>query len=266
MFWPWSKKKRRDRLRQQPFPDAWKAILERNVPYYRHLPPEDRDELHGHIHVLLAEKNFEGCGGLRMTDEIRLTIAAQAAVLLLHRDTDYYPGLFSILVYPSAFWAENVVEEGPGGLILEAEDEVRAGESWQHGAVVLAWDDVKEGARDTEDGFNVVYHEFAHQLDQENAHVDGAPDLPERRLHAEWARVMDREYTRLLDDIEADRYTLIDEYGATDPAEFFAVVTECFFEIPVRLRRHHPELYDLLKAFYRQDPAELMTRRESAST
>jgi Mlc titration factor MtfA (ptsG expression regulator) len=240
-------------LRQQPFPEEWKRTLERNMPYYRRLPQEDRDELHGHTHVLLAEKNFEGCGGLEMTDEIRVTIAAQAAVLLLHRETNFYPRLYSVLVYPSSFWVRDA-EPISHDMAIEGE-EVRLGESWDQGAVVLAWDEVRSGAPRFQDGYNVVFHEFAHQLDQENADADGFPIIHDRELRETWSQVLHREFERLQRDIEFNRRTVVDDYGAEDPAEFFAVVTECFFERPMLLKRERPELYEQFRLYYRQDPA-----------
>lgn len=245
--------RRRERLRQRPLPDSWIANIERNVPYYRTLNASDRRELHGHIQVFLAEKRFEGCGGLELTDEIRVTIAAQACILLLHRDTDYYPSLRTILVYPDPYIAR-VARRLPGGIAIEGR-EVRLGESWVAGAIVLSWDDVLRGAADVHDGHNVVFHEFAHQLDAESGSANGAPDLPRRSMYIAWARVMKAEYAHLLDDLAHHRDTVLDGYGSTSPAEFFAVATECFFEKPLQLEKTHPALYDQLKLFYRQDPA-----------
>jgi Mlc titration factor MtfA (ptsG expression regulator) len=244
---------RRDKLRAQPFPRDWLAILERNVPLYRRLPPEDQRELQGHIQVFLAEKEFEGCGGLEITDEIRVTVAAQACVLLLHRETDYYPGLYSILVYPSAYVAE-ARKRSPGGFVTEG-PEARLGEAWEHGPVILSWDDVRAGAADARDGHNVVFHEFAHKLDEEDGADDGVPALPRRSMYVAWARVIGREYEQLRRDAERGRPTVLDKYGAENPTEFFAVATEAFFTRPALLRRRHPELYEELEEFFRQDPA-----------
>ena len=247
------RKSRRTKLRAEPLPEEWLRILERNVSLYGTLPPDDRRELQGHIQVFLAEKEFEGCGGLEITDEIRVTIAAQACVLLLHREADYYPGLHTILVYPSTYvaharrWSESgVVTEGP---------QVRLGEAWRHGPVVLAWDEVEADAADVRDGHNVVFHEFAHKLDEEDGVHDGVPDLPRRSMYLAWARVLGREYEHLRRDAERGRPTVLDKYGAENPTEFFAVATECFFTTPAQLRRRHPELYAELAEFYRQDPA-----------
>lgn len=246
------KRRRRDRLRAAPFPAAWLEIIEKNFPFYRGLPEADRRELQGHIRVFLAEKTFEGCGGLEITEEIRVTVAAQACLLLLHRETDYYPRLYSILVYPGAYMVRAVESLG-GGFVLEG-DQGRLGEAWRDGVVVLAWDAVQAGAADMGDGENLVLHEFAHQLDHEDGSGDGAPILPRRSRYVAWARVLGAEYERLRQDSRRGRKSVLDEYGATKPAEFFAVATECFFEKPAQMRKKHPELYEELKEFYQQDP------------
>ena len=256
----WFKKRRRARLRSHPFPAEWKRIIERNVPYYRALPPEDQAEVQGHVLVFLAEKNFEGCGGLEITDEIRVTIAAQACILLLHRDTDYFSRLLTILVYPHAF-VTKVASKGPGKWTIKGE-ETRVGESWKYGVVILAWDDVKHSFSEFTDGHNVIYHEFAHQLDAENGSPDGVPWIEDDDLVDEWSDVFQDAYDQLLDDIENDRENVLDDYAAESPSEFFAVATETFFEMPVDLRDEQPELYDALRQYYRQDPAELFLRME----
>ena len=247
------KGRRREQLRASPVPPEWERIVERNVAVYRRLPREDQRELLGHTQVLLAEKHFEGCGGLELTDEIRVTIAAQASVLLLHRDTDYYPNLTSILVYPSAYIVPG--EKPLGGGIWEESEDVHLGHtSPSLGALVIAWDDALRGARAVGDAENVVFHEFAHQLDFEDRVVDGTP-LLEPRQYVSWARVLGGEYEALRRANADASLTLIDQYGATNPAEFFAVVTELFFERPVALRDRHPALYEELREFYQQDPA-----------
>ena len=245
--------RRRARLRAQPVPPEWCRLVERNLPIFRRLPPADQTELLGHIQVFLAEKHFEGCGGLELTDEIRVTIAAQACLLLLHRETDYYPRLRSILVYPSGYRAHR--EGHADGGIWEEADEERLGHTQQQlGALVLAWDSAKRGALEPTDGENLVLHEFAHQLDFEDESTNGTPALESRSEYLAWGRVMSEEFEALRAAEEAGRPTLIDQYGTTNPAEFFAVVTEAFFERPHALRRRHPELYERLAAFYRQDP------------
>lgn len=233
------------------FPSAWLSILQERVPYYGLLSDPEQAELRKLIRVFVAEKNFEGCAGLAITDEIRVTIAAQACLLLLNREHDYYAGLHSILVYPGSYFAP-AKSMDPAGVIHEG-DENRLGEAWLRGALVLSWDDVREDAVHF-DGFNVTLHEFAHQLDQQDGSFDGAPLLAERSHYESWARVLRQEYEALSDAADRGRKTLIDPYGATDPAEFFAVITETFFEMPKALHEKHPELYAELKKFYRQDP------------
>jgi Mlc titration factor MtfA (ptsG expression regulator) len=246
------RERRRRKIASRPFPAEWLAILEKNVPLFARLSESDRQELRRHILIFIAEKEFEGCGGLRITDEIRVTIAAHACMLLLHRRTQYYPGLKSILVYPRAY----VVDNTPhllGGTILEGRD-VRLGESWHHGSVVLSWDDVRRSAADIRDGQNVVLHEFAHQLDSSGGKGDSTPVLQSRTSFIAWARALGEDYEKFRRDIHENRAEVLDEYGAVDPAEFFAVATECFFEQPKRLQEVYPRLYDELKRFYQQDP------------
>lgn len=249
--------RRRAKVRAQPFPAAWRTIIARNLPIFGRLSAADQAELLGHVQVFLAEKHFEGCGGLELTDEIRVTIAAQACLLLLHRETDYYPRLRSILVYPSSYdaYGERVTE---GGIWEEASDE-RLGHTHQRlGALVLAWDAARHGALEPADGENLVFHEFAHQLDFEDNLTDGTPALDTRAEYLAWARVMSEEFEALRAAEEAGQPTLLDQYGTKNPAEFFAVVTEAFFERPAALQRRHPALYDELARFYRQNPVEFV--------
>jgi len=251
--------RRRRRLLEEPTPDAWRAIVERNFEMFHRLSAEDQADLLRHMNVFLYEKTFEGCGGLEMTDEIRVTIAAQACVLLLHHEPHYYPDLYTILVYPHAYVAK-AQEILPGGIVIEGAS-ARLGESWVRGCVVLSWDDVRQGAADAADGHNVVLHEFAHQLDQEDGVSDGAPILERRSQYVAWARILGKEFDELQRAAERGKRTDIDAYGATNAAEFFAVVTEAFFERPRSLHKKHPELYEELKSFYRQDPLEFPDSR-----
>lgn len=251
-----SAKSRRQKLRSTPFPAEWREILHRRFPLLTCLSAEDQRELEGHIQVFLAEKQFEGCDGLVITDEIRVVIAAQACLLLLHRDTAYYPDMKSILVYPSTYFCRVTEEDEEQKMPL-------AGQSWQRGPVILAWDSVQGGVSDPSDGHNVVFHEFAHKLDEEDGLADGVPPLcpkcsPPERLsqYRSWAQILSKDYEDLCRTSENGQKSLLDEYGATNPAEFFAVTTECFFEKPRPLRQKHPQLYAELKRFYQQDPAE----------
>ncbi len=248
------RRRRRERIGAQPLPEAWWAIIDRRVPMIAAMNEDDRRELGRIIRILLDEKRFEGCGGLEMTDEVRVTIAAQAAVLLLHRPgTRYYPTLRSILVYPSAYFA-NTARQNPDGTITEG-PQGRLGESWFRGSLVLSWDDVVRGAANDHDGRNVTLHEFAHQLDGDSGGMNGAPVLASPARYRDWARVLGHEFAELAEDLHKGHRTVIDPYGATNPAEFFAVVTELFFERPRAMRKHHAELYEQLATFYRRDPA-----------
>ncbi|MDP9202728.1 MAG: zinc-dependent peptidase [Gemmatimonadota bacterium] len=257
------KSRRRRRLRAQSAPAAWRAILERNLSVFSRLAANDQAELLGHTQVFLAEKHFEGAGGLELTDEIRVTIAAQACLLLMHRESDYYPELVSIIVYPFGYTATE--ERHIGGGIWEEGGEDRLGHTGQRlRALVLAWDSVRRGAAAPTDGENLVLHEFAHQLDFENQRSDGTPALETRGDYLAWARVMSAEFEALRDAADSGIPTLLDSYGATDPAEFFAVITEVFFERPRALRKLHPALFEQLERFYRQDPTNYSAERVTA--
>ncbi|WP_126453618.1 zinc-dependent peptidase [Sulfuriflexus mobilis] len=249
----WLRARKRRALLATPLPGDWLSILKRNFPLYALLPAALQKQLHGHIQVFLHDKQFVGCAGLEVTDEIRLTIAAQACMLLLNRETDYYPLLSTILVYPDTYVAEEIISDG---LVVTRQKKARLGESWRRGPVVLSWGDVRQGASDQGDGDNVVLHEFAHQLDQENPQSDGAPLLARRSQYTAWARVLSREYAELQRLVEHHQKSLINSYGATNPAEFFAVVTETFFEQPLILKKEKPALYEELRVFYKIDPAD----------
>jgi hypothetical protein len=249
------KERRRQRLRARPFPKKWLQVIQRHIVFFRRLSASDRAELLGHIQVFLAEKRFEGCGGFEITDEVRVTIAAQACLLLLHRRTDYFPNLLTILVYPSSYMVEETRQIGEH--VWEEGTVSRLGETGRRmGSLVLSWGAVQHGAADPSDGKNVVLHEFAHQLDFENNAVDGVPELVTREQQLAWTEVMKSEYASLRAADENGVRTLLDTYGATDPAEFFAVSVEAFFEQPHSLRAYHPRLYAELRTYFQQDPVE----------
>ncbi|HEY2776061.1 MAG TPA: M90 family metallopeptidase [Candidatus Binatia bacterium] len=243
----------RRRLRALPADPAWDAILERRFVLYRRLAAVDRDELLAHSRVLVHEKRFEGCGGLDLTDEVRVLIAAQASLLLLHRDSDYYPRLMSILVYPDAYVVPVEYDAGGGMVLSENVDHI--GESWETGSLIVSWNDVLAGASGRDHGCNVVLHEFAHQVDAETGGTDGTPRIDDPELRERWQKVFEREYERLCEMADRRRRTFIDEYGAEHPSEFFAVATEHFFMEPRTFAKRHPELYRVLAEFWRQDPA-----------
>jgi Mlc titration factor MtfA (ptsG expression regulator) len=248
----WLKRRRRRKLLAQPLEPTWRGHLDQ-VRLSNELSPQDRQRLENDARVIVAEKHWEGCGGLELTDEIRILIAAQAALLLLNLDHDYFRGVRSILVYPTTF----LVPEGTlsrGGLVRDGSQPVLGLASMQ-GPVILAWDSVRSGNDNAEDGRNVVLHEFAHKLDMLDRFADGAPPLANRAQYEAWSRIMSEEFQDLTDSVAHGRRTLLDKYGATNPAEFYAVATELFFEKPRQMQKRHPELYELLGDYYRQDPA-----------
>ena len=224
-------------------PPEWVNFIRKNVVIYHVLPTALQQELLGHVNIFLSEKYFSGHAGLEVTDEMRVTIAAQACLLLLNRKTNYYPHLKTILIYPAGF--KNPNHEKPGHHL---------GESWVRGPVVLSWADAKHGGSNAKDGSNVVIHEFAHQLDQVDGAGDGRPVIEGNQLRT-WGKVMSKEFKNLIVKAKMRRKTFFDHYGATNPAEFFAVTSEHFFEQPHTFKRKHAELYDLLMKYYRLDPA-----------
>lgn len=244
--------RRRRRLASRPLPESWRRIVDA-LPFTRALPATARRELEGRIQVFLDEKEFHGARGFAVGDEARVAIAAQASLLLLGRPGAVYPNLGQVIVYPGAFVVERLRPE-PSGVVQE-QRQVLAGESHSRGQVVLSWDDVVAGLSDPHDGRNVVLHEFAHQLDQLKGHANGAPAWLTRAQRSRWAAVMNEEFTRLRTQLSWGEPTLLDPYAATDPAEFFAVATEHFFEQPQRMAAESPRLYAELRDFYRLDPA-----------
>lgn len=250
MAFGWTRRRRRARLLAQAPPASFETAL-CTLPFYERLSPEDRRLLRDKTRVLIAEKNWEGVGGVEVDDTMRAQIAAQAALLILHLDNDHFPNVQSILVHPDEIESiHGEVDEI--GIVHEGVQ--HAGESWHVGFVALSWPDVLEGIEAPGNGYNVVFHEFAHRLDQETGWMDGTPALDDQGLLARWREVMSREFEKLGRDAERGREPFLDPYGASEETEFFAVVTESFFDRPRALKRKHPELYEVLSAYYRQDP------------
>lgn len=244
---------RRKMLLAKPFPDAWLAIVKRRLPFFDRLTRDEQQQLQDNIRLFLAGKQFHGCGGLEITDDIRLTIASEACLLLLNRNTRIYPRLKHILVYPHAFVTSHEQRNADGTISTAGRGLL--GESWHYGKVILSWDDVEYGTRNLHDGHNVVLHEFSHQLDSESGSANGAP-LLHTNSYSTWASVLSREFEKLNKDFAQHHHAVMDYYGATNPAEFFAVATETFFEKPQQLQTKHPELFDVLKTYYRVDPGQ----------
>lgn len=267
MVFSWLRERRRQRVLEEPFPSEWRDHLRANMKHYGYLTGEEQERLEQMTQVFVAEKHWEGCGGLELTDEIRVTIGGQACLLILGLGHDLYRDVETILVYPSTvvpkrvdepmFAAPRVVPELPPVPVI--------GEAHGRGPVILTWDAVRRGGIHPERGHNVVYHEFAHKLDRVDGLIDGTPPLPSREAHRRWVEVCTREYEVLVDQASRGLPSLLDPYGATDVGEFFAVATEYFFDMPVRMADEHPELYGVLREFYGQDTAERERRHRTAS-
>lgn len=249
---PLRSRRRRRAAASAPFPPHWERILQTRMPVGRGMPGELRSRWYRAIKIFISEKRFVGCGGLDISDEMRVLIAAQACLLVLGRDGEAYPDVKWILVYPGAFRVtrEHVDETG----VETIEETILAGESWDTGRVIVSWQDFQDGLHYA-DGDNVVLHEFAHQLDQESGDVNGAPVLEGATSYAAWAEVLGEEYSNLQARAARGDPGVLDDYGASDPGEFFAVATEAFFETPNDMLLSHPALYRELRGYYRVDPA-----------
>jgi MtfA peptidase len=244
----WTKKSRRRRLLAEPFSDDWLRILDGNVRQYALLPKAQQTRLRDRLRVFVAEKEWTGCDGLDVTDEMKVTIAAQACLLVLGIDYEYhYDRIQTVLIYPGTYLH---ALQTRGGLV-QGQTAIH-GEYWHRGPVIISW---KNTGSDARRGGNLVFHEFAHHLDDLDGGMDGTPPLESGEPMRRWHQVVDAEYRRLVRDSNRGEPTLLDEYGAHSPAEFFAVATECFFEQPIAMRAHHNDLYGVLRDFYHQDPA-----------
>ena len=240
---------------------AQRAIVAAQVPLSRVLPDALRPAFEARMVDFLAQVDFTGCNGLEVTEEMRLSIAAQACLLIANSGA-WYESLRSVLIYPDAFRSK--LKEHDGYVVTERET-VRSGESWSQGPVVLSWADARHGAEVAHDGHNVVFHEFAHQLDDLSGATDGMPDLAPGQSRAEWRHVFDEAYAQHLYRVENHRPTLFDPYGAEGPQEFFAVAVEAFFETPRHIRDHAPEVYAQLARFFALDPAAWEPTRSDQS-
>ena len=244
--------RKRSRIKSQPFPKQWRKIIKHNVPYFYTMPADLQLQLKQHILVFLDEKEFYGFEGIQIDDEIKVTIASQACLLLLNREAHYYPKLKSIYVYPAAFITNHTTRDAAG--VVQNNQRILSGESWELGRVVLSWIDTKHGASVIDDGKNVVIHEFAHQLDQETGSANGAPFLRHKNKHC-WSDVLSKEFETLVTQSARGKASLLDKYGASNPGEFFAVASEVFFEQPQEMQKRHPHLYQQLQGFYQVNPA-----------
>lgn len=264
MVFGWLEERRRKKILSTPFPDAWLQILQKNMAHFRCLDPGERERLTELVQLFIADKHWEGCGGLELTDEIRVTIAGQACLLVLNLEHVLYANVETILVYPSTVVPKRAEESifAIPGIVHDVMPLL--GEAHQRGPVILTWDAVKRSGRHPERGHNVVYHEFAHKLDMLDGAVDGVPPLGDAAEYERWREVCKAEYERLHALSASGREGVLDPYGSTDEVEFFAVVTEAFFDTPGALSEEHPALYEVLSAFYRQDPRARERCRQGA--
>jgi MtfA peptidase len=258
MILTWLRQRRRARILAEPFPPQWLAWLQQNLAPYADLNADEQARLRDALRVFIAEKNWEGCGGFTVTPEMQVTIAAHACLMTLALPGEPFRGVLSILVYPAGYAVpEERAQEGGWSITGEA---FRLGESWYRGPVILSWEEIEAEIHNPGQANNLIYHEFAHQIDMLDRSTNGTPPLETSAQRARWHEIMTREFERLRADAQAGRPTLLDPYGAGNEAEFFAVSTECFFDCPVEMRELHPGLYELLSDYYRQDPAERAER------
>jgi len=253
----WLRDHRRKEILKEPFPVKWREILEERVTHYSFLNSDEKIHLEQLVQVFIAEKNFEGCNGLEITDEIRVVISSEACMLILGLPHDLFRKLVTILVYPSTVFAPpskfGVFTQNP---LLEQPKTAISGQAFMRGLVILVWDAVKRGALHPESGHNVVYHEFAHFLDMLDGAADGTPELHSRDQYRRWATIFSEEFLALRNKSKKGKKTFLDSYGAENEAEFFAVATEFFFDKPVKMQKTHKALYDVLAGFYLQDTAK----------
>ena len=256
MIFRWLRNRRRKKLLAEPMPDAWHAWLD-PLPFYERLTDDERKRLQDIARVIVDEKTWTGSEGFPVTEEMKVLVAAQAALLILEIDHEYFKRVDEIILRPSVYEAS--YQRRDGAVVSEGQHNL--GEAWYRGPVILAWDGVRQGAADPKDGHNLVLHEFAHKLDMLDGFVDGTPPLHRKDAYRTWTKVMTEEYQALQDAARRGRRTVLDRYGATNEAEFFAVATETFFEKPRQLQEHHVSLYELLRDYYRQDPLERLRRQ-----
>jgi hypothetical protein len=261
MIWNWLTERRRKAILHTPFPDSWTEHLRSNMAHFAELDDGEQAQLRDLVQIFVAEKHWEGCGGLELTEEMQVTIAGQACLLVLGLEHVLYSNVETILVYPSTVVPKRVEDPYFARPTVVSSVMPLLGEAHRRGPVILTWDAVRRGGRHPERGHNVVYHEFAHKLDMLDGAVDGVPPIADAERYDEWVAVCTDVYERLHDRLERGLPSLLDPYAATDVAEFFAVVTETFFDRPTELEAELPELYDVLSHFYRQDPAARARRR-----
>lgn len=262
MIFSWIRNRRRQSILCKPFSLDWDALLSRRVRHFRFLPAEQRHRVEQITRILVAEKEWAGVGGFEVTEDMRVTIAGQAAVMVSGYSNPYFfDRLDTLVIHPGTirFTGRQVMQNPnlPAGLL--------DGIAWHRGPVVLSWGRVRRELKGQSPGRNVVLHEFAHHLDGLCGDMDGAPPLRDRQRERQWYAVTEAEYLRLVGAARRGEATLLDHYGAKNRAEFFAVSTECFFELPHELGERHAALYAALADFYRQDPRTWLPRSQQVT-
>ena len=240
--------------RHIPFKAEWEDWLTASLPLYTALPHDHRIKLKRKISEFIPSVYWEGAKGLELNEKMIVLIAAQACLLIINMEGLPFRRLKTVIVFPEAFVHEST-ETDEGGIHTDSRHRV-SGLSFDSGTVSLAWKETQVGGRCMHDGYNLFFHEFSHQLDQASGYANGAPVLRRPEYYGEWYEVMRDEFERLIEDSSKGRVTLLDDYGAEDPAEFFAVATETFFEKARKMRKHYPDLYRVMKQYYQLDPAE----------
>jgi Mlc titration factor MtfA (ptsG expression regulator) len=254
-MWSWLTERRRAHLLAQPFSEAWRRTLETNVGAYGLLDAAERARLCELVQVFVAEKHWEGCGGLELNDEIRVTIAGCACLMILWREHELFARVDSIFVYPSTMIARRPQLQTYTSLTPVRDHHALLGSAMYGGPVVLAWDDALKGARDPHDGRNLVFHELAHKIDELSGAVDGTPPLPDAAHRRAWARAFEPAFLAQRARRDLGEPSFLRDYAVTNEAEYFAVATESFFEQPAELARELPDVYAQLREFYNVDLA-----------
>lgn len=261
MIFKWLRNRRRRKLAAKAFPAAWLQIVHRNCRHFATLSSAEQSRLLRDVRWFLDEKSIEAEVGLPLTDEMRVTVAAHASLLGLGFESPPFDRLRSVIMRAGSYVGSQIqsIQSGPFGPQLHSET-ARIGEADRNGPVLLSWRDVQQQCRDAPYGRNVILHEFAHLLDMVDGDVDGMPPMQNAEEYKTWKDVTRMEYRQLVQDAQFGIPSLLSWYGATNEAEFFAVATESFFEQPTEMRKLHERLYDVLRVFYKQDPASRWMR------
>jgi Mlc titration factor MtfA (ptsG expression regulator) len=251
-----TRRAKRRRALEVPFPDEWRRLLAGQLVHWRWLDAEERSRLEDLVRMFLVDRKWEGTAGFVLTEEVRVLISAMACLLVLGLDYEAYHLVTWIEVQPTTMRRAGTYSVGVGGVVTDSRVAL-LGQASYAGPVTIAWDAAAEGARHPERGHNVVYHEFAHKLDMGDGLVDGTPVFDDDAARQRWIEVCTRVFEALQEGRAGE---VLDPYARVNPGEFFAVATETFFDRPIELEAAHPDLYDVLREFYRQDPASRVRR------